>query len=155
MSSILPPIGFDTFHDADFALTDNWVEASGSSRSASVCCNAALLGFCPSLALASSSASALAWSLDLDWRRCFFCDRAGSSFGSRFRFLRAAVSPFASMLGAIAGGGRSENNLVQQQYEVDPMLCRTDRRKHQIRLQLQAEEILAETSKKLEWGSLG
>ena len=33
-----------------------------------------------------------------------------------------------------------------------PNILQTDRRKHQIRLQLQAEEILAETSKKVRVG---
>ena len=105
MSSILPPMGFETFHDANFPPTGpegSSDEASARSMSPPSGRNATLFEMLPSLAFAASS-----WTLDVDLRRCFFCDRADSSFGARFR-LREAVSPLVSMSDVMPGGDRNE-----------------------------------------------
>ena len=105
MSSIRPPMGFETFHDANFPPTgpaEGSDEVSARSISPPSGRNATLFEVLSSLASAASS-----WTLDVDLRRCFFCDRADSSFGPRFR-LREAVSPLVSMSDVMLSGDRNE-----------------------------------------------
>ena len=105
MSSIRPPMGFETFHDANFPPTgpaEGSDEVSARSMSPPSGRNATLFEVLSSLASAASS-----WTLDVDLRRCFFCDRADSSFGPRFR-LREAVSPLVPMSDVMLSGARNE-----------------------------------------------
>lgn len=99
MSSILPPIGLDNFHDASLSR-------SGPTKACDVVFESSRspLVFCSAASLVASSPVAFSWSFD--FRRCFFWDSFGSSFGSRFRF-KDAVSPFTSIFEVIPGCGRN------------------------------------------------
>lgn len=105
ISSILPPIGFESFHGVDFCFGASGfarAEAARSLRSPFVCSESASPGrdlppfTVPSSILRSSSRFGLA--------RCRFSEGDASSFGSLLRFLSEAVSPLASVRDPISAG---------------------------------------------------
>lgn len=100
MSSIRPPIGFDTFH-AGRARGASTPEGSGNSISPSRSRTGT-----SSVWTVLLSSPKLARCLDLCLERNLFCCASASSFCSLFRFLSEAVSPFRSnrpISGASAG----------------------------------------------------
>lgn len=100
MSSMRPPIGFDTFH-ADVLHVVKVFEASVSSKSPLVVCRSLFSKRVLSWESVVSSTLPLAaagWVFGFD--RCLFCEAVVSSLGSLFLFFSEAVSPFASILDA-------------------------------------------------------
>lgn len=153
MSSILPPSGFDIFHDATLSCPEPAAcsEASRSSRSLPALFRAEALGAC-STASPAVSEMALSCGFDLDLRRCFFCDRGESSLGSRFRF-REAVSPFVSIFEIMLGGNRKKET-SNGDVASWTLKCLRQTPNLQRRLQLQASRNFGGRQKKLKWGQL-